>query len=144
MELAVSGNKAYDALIRSGDLDRLLLYIRIFARISPSNKASIVRAFISQGIIVGMCGDGGNDCGALRAAHAGVALSDAEASLVAPFTARNKSCSSVVDLLKEGKCALHTNLASYRFLVMYGQLFAIWKVSGAAEQIVPQPGPGGA
>ena len=28
----------------------------------------------------GMAGDGGNDCGGLRAAHAGLALSDAEAS----------------------------------------------------------------
>ena len=33
-----------------------------------------------------MAGDGGNDCGALRAAHAGLALSTAEASLVAPFS----------------------------------------------------------
>ena len=34
----------------------------------------------------GMAGDGGNDCGALRASHAGIALSHAEASLVAPFS----------------------------------------------------------
>ena len=34
----------------------------------------------------GMAGDGGNDCGALRASHAGIALSKAEASLVAPFS----------------------------------------------------------
>ena len=33
-----------------------------------------------------MAGDGGNDCGALRAAHAGIALSKAEASLVAAFS----------------------------------------------------------
>lgn len=29
--------------------------------------------------LAGMAGDGGNDCGGLRAAHAGLALSDAEA-----------------------------------------------------------------
>lgn len=28
--------------------------------------------------IIAMCGDGANDCGALRAAHAGISLSEAE------------------------------------------------------------------
>jgi P-type E1-E2 ATPase len=46
---------------------------------------------------------GGNDCGALKAAHVGIALSEAEASVVSPFTSRSKSPQSVVDLLKEGK-----------------------------------------
>lgn len=47
--------------------------------------------FRDAGLIVAMAGDGGNDCGALRAAHAGVALSDAEASVVSPFTSKSKS-----------------------------------------------------
>ena len=36
---------------------------------------------MAGGSIVGMCGDGANDCGALHAAHAGVALSEAEVSV---------------------------------------------------------------
>ena len=44
--------------------------------------------------VVGMVGDGGNDCGALRSAHVGLALSEAEASLVAPFSTGSKSTNS--------------------------------------------------
>ena len=122
----------YSQLDKSGDLYRILMFIRVFARASPVTKAKIVQAFVDQGLVVGMCGDGGNDCGALRAAHAGVALSETEASIAAPFTAKTKSCMAVVQLLKEGKCALHTNLATYRFLMIYGQLFGVWKVTHAA------------
>lgn len=103
---------------------------------TPANKIDVVKQFVERDLIVGMCGDGGNDCGALRVAHAGMALSDAEASVVSPFTSKSKTCVNVVDLLREGKAALHTNLSSYKFLIMYGQLFSVWKVG-----TLPPPAP---
>lgn len=106
----------------------LLLSIRIFARTTPMMKEKIVKMHISRGLIVGMCGDGGNDCGALRAAHTGVALSTAEASVVSPFTAATKSVRAVVDLLREGRCALATSFAGYKFLITYGQIFPVVKL----------------
>jgi cation-transporting ATPase 13A2 len=39
-------------------------------------------------IQVGMCGDGANDCLALKTADAGLSLSDSEASIAAPFTSK--------------------------------------------------------
>ncbi|MCO5602074.1 hypothetical protein L7F22_056201 [Adiantum nelumboides] len=89
---------------------------------------SITTMYRDGGVIVGMCGDGGNDCGALRIAHAGIALSEAEASVVSPFTSKDKSILSPVDLLREGRGALHTSFACYKFLIMYGLTFSIFKL----------------
>mmetsp|Transcript_48039 Transcript_48039/g.120276 ORF Transcript_48039/g.120276 Transcript_48039/m.120276 type:complete len:549 (-) Transcript_48039:314-1960(-) len=123
-------------------IDKLLLRIRIFARMTPAGKVRVIKAFMNQGFITGMCGDGGNDCGALRAAHAGVALSEAEASIVSPFCARSKSPLAVVDLLREGRGSLVTSLACYKFMVMYGLLITLAKVVlfSLANSIMPELG----
>jgi cation-transporting ATPase 13A3/4/5 len=71
VELAITGNDVLEKLISSNHLVAMLPHIRIFARMSPESKTTIIRTFRSVGYTVGMCGDGGNDCGALKAAHAG-------------------------------------------------------------------------
>jgi P-type E1-E2 ATPase len=43
---------------------------------------NLVPSSVTTEVVTGMVGDGGNDCGALRTAHAGLALSEAEASMV--------------------------------------------------------------
>jgi len=45
---------------------RLLPRARILARASPQDKLDVVNLFVTSGLIVSMCGDGGNDCGALK------------------------------------------------------------------------------
>ncbi|XP_063901419.1 polyamine-transporting ATPase 13A3-like [Zophobas morio] len=126
--LALTGNATLNALVERGYLELMIFQIRVYARMSPDSKVYIVKAYRAAGLIVGMCGDGGNDCGALRAAHAGIALSDAEASMVSPFTSKAKTCSSAVDLVREGRAALHTSFAVYKFLICYGQLFSMVKL----------------
>ena len=74
-------------------------------------QADVVGMYQRAGIVMGMCGDGGNDCGALRAAHAGLALSDAEASLVPPFTSRTKSVSAAFSGLYLAHIVLYSPFA---------------------------------
>jgi predicted P-type ATPase len=118
-ELAVTG-KAFDHLVKMGEIEQLLLKIRIFSRMTPAGKVECVRLHIASGAVTGMCGDGGNDCGALRIAHVGIALSEAEASVVSPFTSKTKSLESVVDVIIEGRGALATSFGSVKYLLMYG------------------------
>jgi len=101
----------------------LLTSIRIFARMTPTGKINVVEGLMSQGIMTAMCGDGGNDSGALRTAHVGMALSSAtSATVVAPFTTNRGSVAPIVDLLREGRAALATSFAGYKYNVHYGLL----------------------
>lgn len=68
---------------------------------------------------VGMCGDGANDCGALKQADAGISLSEAEASIAAPFTSKIQDISCVISLLREGRAALTTTFQAFKFIELY-------------------------
>jgi predicted P-type ATPase len=123
VELAVSG-RVWENLRQkdTNGSDELAEHIRVFGRCTPLDKVSVVTSFVDRGFITLMCGDGGNDCGALKTAHVGIALSDAEASIVSPFTSLDKTITSVTAVLKEGRCALASALASYKFVILYGQI----------------------
>ncbi|OLY83043.1 putative cation-transporting ATPase 13A4 [Smittium mucronatum] len=125
-ELAMTG-KAFNSFDRSGLLDKYLLNTRVFARMLPNDKVDCVKSLMRY-CITGMCGDGGNDCGALRVAHAGLALSDAEASIVSPFSSKSRSIMSCVELSIQGRAAMATSLAAYRFLIQFGQSVTLIKI----------------
>jgi cation-transporting ATPase I len=55
-------------------LDAVLPSVSVCARVTPSHKVRIVRAYQRLGRIVAMTGDGANDAPAIRLAHAGIAL----------------------------------------------------------------------
>lgn len=79
---------------------QMLARAKVFARMSPDEKHELVEKLQSLDYCCGFCGDGANDCGALKAADVGISLSDAEASVAAPFTSRQFDISCVPTLIK--------------------------------------------
>lgn len=70
---------------------------KVYARMSPDDKALLVDSLQENlKINCGMCGDGANDCGALKSAAVGISLSEAEASIAAPFTSKVQDIRCVI------------------------------------------------
>lgn len=65
-------------------VNRMLVKASVYARMSPHQKLELVERLQSIGYCVGMCGDGANDCGALKCADVGVSLSESEVRLFLP------------------------------------------------------------
>ncbi|XP_060054480.1 probable cation-transporting ATPase 13A5 isoform X2 [Erinaceus europaeus] len=118
---AMSG-KSYQVIFQHFNnlLPRILVNGTIFARMSPGQKSSLVEEFQKLNYCVGMCGDGANDCGALKMAHAGISLSEQEASVASPFTSKVANIECVPHLIKEGRAALVSSFGVFKYLTMYG------------------------
>ncbi|XP_053738745.1 polyamine-transporting ATPase 13A3-like isoform X1 [Synchiropus splendidus] len=98
---------------------KLLLRATVFARMSPDQKTQLVESLQNIDYIVGMCGDGANDCGALKRAHSGISLSELEASVASPFTSSTANISCVPNLIREGRAALITSFCVFKFMALY-------------------------
>eukprot|EP01028_Stygiella_incarcerata_P004976 TRINITY_DN214_c0_g1_i2.p1 TRINITY_DN214_c0_g1~~TRINITY_DN214_c0_g1_i2.p1 ORF type:complete len:680 (-),score=167.20 TRINITY_DN214_c0_g1_i2:43-2082(-) len=124
IQLALVGT-AYEWMLENLDHDVvtiILLKTCVLARMSPDSKTSAIEAFQGMDYVVGMCGDGANDCGALKQAHFGLSLSEAEASIAAPFTSLDPTIASVVKLIREGRCSLATSFQLFKFVALYSMI----------------------
>lgn len=79
---------------------KMLVCGQVFARMSPDEKHELVEKLQSIDYCCGFCGDGANDCGALKAADVGISLSEAEASVAAPFTSRVFDITCVPEVIR--------------------------------------------
>lgn len=93
--------------------------MKVFARAKPNDKTKVISLFQSLGKITAMCGDGANDCGALKQADAGLSLSEVEASISAPFTSKVPNISSIVFLIRECRAGLASNFSLFNIMALY-------------------------
>uniref|UniRef100_A0A8D1UN50 Polyamine-transporting ATPase 13A2 n=1 Tax=Sus scrofa TaxID=9823 RepID=A0A8D1UN50_PIG len=100
-------------------LPKVLVQGTVFARMAPEQKTELVCELQKLQYCVGMCGDGANDCGALKAADVGISLSQAEASVVSPFTSSVASIECVPMVIREGRCSLDTSFSVFKYMALY-------------------------
>ncbi|KAL4917905.1 hypothetical protein BDW62DRAFT_72569 [Aspergillus aurantiobrunneus] len=101
---------------------RMLARGTVFARMSPDEKHELVEKLQSLDYCCGFCGDGANDCGALKTADVGISLSEAEASVAAPFTSRRFDVSCVPTLIREGRSSLVTSFCCFKYMSLYSAI----------------------
>ena len=117
--------------------------VAVAARCKPLHKKKLVLLFMQLGEYTSFCGDGANDSIALKTADIGVSLtSNAEAAVAAPFTSvwevdGEKTIDSVVTVLLEGRAALATNFALFRFMALYSYIQFTNSVQGLLYETYP-------
>lgn len=111
-----------ESRLPEGYKDTVLLKACIYARMSPDEKHELMERLQKLDYVVGFCGDGANDCGALKAADIGISLSEAEASVAAPFTSQIFDISCVLNVIEEGRASLVTSFACFQYMSLYSAI----------------------
>ncbi|GAB4354822.1 MAG: cation-transporting P-type ATPase [Oricola sp.] len=114
---------------------------RIFARVNPEQKLSLIRLHQDAGEVVAMTGDGVNDAPALRKADIGIAMGlrgTQVAREAADLVLRDDAFSTIVHAVREGR-VIYTNIRRFTTYLLSCNLSEILIVGLAALGGLPLP-----
>ncbi|WP_051183039.1 cation-translocating P-type ATPase [Desulfocurvibacter africanus] len=123
------------------DLGRRAKGASVFARVSPEHKVRILRAYLSQGEIVAMTGDGVNDAPALKGASIGVAMGQAGTEVAreaSDMVLTDDNFATIVVAVEEGR-SIFGNLRRVVFFLLTTNLGEIITLIAALALRLPLP-----
>jgi len=126
--------------ISEEELRKKILGIKLFARITPSDKLKIVTALKSLGRVVAVTGDGTNDAPALKGADIGIVVDNATevARENADMILLDSNFNTIVRAVEEGR-AIFDNIRKVALYLLSDSLSAILLIIGALLVKLPLP-----